>query len=145
MSANSVANASFKIDFDDNGTKTELSYGYEPSLQDTQRLVSIVSDLPAYMNERFGVGKDFKHREFNENARWIDPEFRENLMSSIVKSARADAIEYLMKNENNVNFSRNSLQGVEREVHEFPVGPQVTDLDSETTFNNNPKLTTHGI
>jgi hypothetical protein len=61
VSANSVANASFKIDFDDNGTKTELSYGYEPSLQDTQRLVSIVSDLPAYMNERFGVGKDFKH------------------------------------------------------------------------------------
>jgi hypothetical protein len=60
VSANSVANASFKIDFDDNG-KTELSYGYEPSLQDTQRLVSIVSDLPAYMNERFGVGKDFKH------------------------------------------------------------------------------------
>jgi hypothetical protein len=89
VSANSVANASFKIDFDDNGTKTELSYGYEPSLQDTQRLVSIVSDLPAYMNERFGVGKDFKHSEFNENARWIDPEFRENLMSSIVKSARA--------------------------------------------------------
>jgi hypothetical protein len=44
-SANSVANASFKIDFDDNGTKTELSYGYEPLTSDTQRLVSIVSDL----------------------------------------------------------------------------------------------------
>jgi hypothetical protein len=56
-------------------------------------------------------------------------------MSSIVKSARADAIEYLMKNENNVNFSRNSLQGVGREVHElFPLDRQVTDLDSETTF-----------
>jgi hypothetical protein len=67
-------------------------------------------------------------------------------MSSIVKSARADAIEYLMKNENNVNFSRNSLQGVGREVHElFPLDRQVTDLDSETTFNNNPKLRTHGI
>jgi hypothetical protein len=58
-SANSVANASFKIDFDDNGTKTELSYGYEP-LQDTQ--IGIDSKRPpAYMNERFGVGKDFKH------------------------------------------------------------------------------------
>jgi hypothetical protein len=43
-------------------------------------------------------------------------------MSSIVKSARADAIEYL-KNENNVNFSRNSLQGVGREVRIVPVGP----------------------
>jgi hypothetical protein len=75
MSANSVANASFKIDFDDNGTKTELSYGYEPSLQDTQRLVSIVSDLPAYMNERFGVGKDFKHMSLMKTQ--MDPEFRE--------------------------------------------------------------------
>jgi hypothetical protein len=45
-------------------------------------------------------------------------------MSSIVKSARADAIEYLMKNENNVNFSRNSLQGVGKGgTRIVPVGP----------------------
>jgi hypothetical protein len=45
MSANSVANASFKIDFDDNGTKTELSYGYEPSLQDAE--IGIDSKRPS--------------------------------------------------------------------------------------------------
>jgi hypothetical protein len=62
MSANSVANASFKIDFDDNGTKTELSYGYEPS-HFRYAEIGIDSKRPsAYMNERFGVGKDFKHR-----------------------------------------------------------------------------------
>jgi hypothetical protein len=83
VSANSVANASFKIDFDDNGTKTELSYGYEPSLQDTQRLVSIVSDLPAYMNERFGVGKDFKHMSLMKTQDGLILNFGE-LMSSIV-------------------------------------------------------------
>jgi hypothetical protein len=44
-------------------------------------------------------------------------------MSSIVKSARADAIEYLMKNENNVNFSRNSLQGRKGGTRIVPVGP----------------------
>jgi hypothetical protein len=51
VSANSVANA-FKIDFDDNGTKTELSYGYEPSLQDTE--IGIDSKRPSslYKNER---------------------------------------------------------------------------------------------
>jgi hypothetical protein len=37
------------------------------------------------MNERFGVGKDFKHMSLMKT-RWIDPEFE--LMSSIVKAER---------------------------------------------------------
>jgi hypothetical protein len=97
------------------------------------------------MNERFGVER-ILNIEFNENARWIDPEFRENLMSSIVKAARADAIEYLMKNENNVNFSRNSLQGVGKGgTRIVPVGPPSNGFGFGNNFNNNPKLRTHLI
>jgi hypothetical protein len=108
-SANSVANSSFKVEYDDNGTKRELNYGYESSTEDKQRLVSMVSDISGYMNKNFGVGKDFRHSDFDQNAQWMDREFREKAISSMLNSARAEAIEENAKVQNNVNYDRNPL------------------------------------
>jgi hypothetical protein len=50
-----------------------------------------------------------------------------------------------MKNENNVNFSRKLLQGVGKGgTRIVPVGPPSNGFGFPT-FNNNPKLRTHGI
>jgi hypothetical protein len=119
---NSVTGAAFKVGIDDNGTTRELNYGYEYSQEDKHGMLSIVSDINGEMERTYHTDKGFKHEQFSEDAWWMKPTNREKAIVSIVNKARAEAIEELMKNENNVNFSRGSMQGGNEKVRYVPIG-----------------------
>jgi len=120
---NSVTSAAFKVNIDDNGVARELNYGYDYSQEDKHSMLSTVSDVNAEMERMYHSEKGFKHEQFSEDSWWMKSANREKAIISIVNKARAEAIEELMKNENNVNFSRNSLQGAGKENVKFvPIG-----------------------
>lgn len=120
-SVDSVADASFKFTFDDNGTKRDLTYSYENSPEDKQRLVSMVGDINGYMERKFGVGDNFDHVAFNRNAIWMDESYREKAIPIMLEAARAEAIEEMMKVQNNVNFDRNPLPKSTGEARIVPI------------------------
>lgn len=119
---NSVTNAAFKVNVDDNGSVRELNYGYEYSQEDKHGMLSTVSDINGAMEKMYHTEKGFKHEQFSEDAWWMMPTNREKAIVSIVNKARAEAIEELMKNENNVNFSRSSMTGGNENVRYVPIG-----------------------
>ena len=138
-SVDSVTEASFKIEFDDNGTKRELSYGYEFSQEDRHSMLSVATDVSGVMEKRYRSEQGFNHKQFQEDMFWSDPQLREKAISSMLSKARAEAIEEQMKNENNVNFSRNSLQGAGKGgTRIVPVGPPDNGLGFGKFFNQQP-------
>lgn len=106
---NSVAESSFKVVFDDNGTPREENYKYEYSPEDKHSMVSIASDVSSVMEKRYRTEAGFNHRQFNEDMFWTDPTNREKAIASIVHKAIAKNTEDLSKLENNVDFNRNKL------------------------------------
>jgi|GEM_PF-2515848 len=110
-SVNSVTEASFKMMIDDNGTEKEVSYGYEYSPEDKQKMLSIVSDVDATMESRYRSEQGFNHKQFAEDLFWSDPANRGKAIPSMLAKARAEAIAEVMQIQNNTNFERNSLPG----------------------------------
>ena len=126
---NSVAPSTFKFTVEEDGVARELSYSHELSTEDKQRLVSLVSDVSGYMEKKYRAESGFKHIDFEEDAVWMDKEFRGKAISAMLQASRAEAIEELLKTGNNVNFSRQPLQldNKQREgVKTVPVGQLLT-------------------
>lgn len=107
---NSVTSSNFKIEIDDKGTKKELSYSYDFSEEDKQRMLSNASDYDSVLNSRYSSEKGFDHKNFAIDFQWADPEFRNKAIASILHKAIAENTEAIFKERGNVNFSQNRLQ-----------------------------------
>lgn len=121
---NGVAEASFKVVVDDNGTNREVSYGYEYSPEDKQNMMSIVGDVDGTMQKRYRSENGFNHKQFAEDMFYSDPKNREKVFASIAAKARAEAIEEVMSVKNNANFDRGTLPGTAQPNGQktYPIG-----------------------
>lgn len=140
-SVNSVAGTSFKTVFDDNGTPRELSFNYDYSNEDKQRMLSIVSDVDGYMSKTYrSENGEFQHQNFAEDMGWSNRQFREKAIATLVNKARAEAIEEVMKSDNNVSFNKNQMptNGGNGNQRVVPVVKQ-NGIGFPELFLNNPK------
>lgn len=110
-SVDSVAEAAFKISFDDNGTPGETTYKYEYSQDDRHSMLSIAGDIEKTMEQHYRTKEGFDHAGFSEGLWWSIKENREKVIKSIVEKAEAEATERMMKDEHNVNFNRSRMPG----------------------------------
>lgn len=106
---NSVAASSISIEFDNNGVKEELSYGYDYDANDKQAMLSLSDDLDGTINKLFKTDKGLNYQELLESAWFLDKVNREKWGAAIANKARAAAIEELTKADNNVNFNTNGM------------------------------------
>ena len=106
---NSVATSSIKIEFDNNGVKEELTYGYDYDANDKQTMLSLSDDLDQTINKLFRTDKGLNYPELLESSWFLDRTNREKWAAALVNKARAEAITELTKADNNVNFSRNGM------------------------------------
>jgi len=120
--ANSVTEASFKIAVDDNGTTKEYALNYEYSTDDVQRMASYASDPSKAAEKLFRSEQGFDYKNFNESVLWLDKNFREKAIVSLVQKAIAQNTEEMVKRDNNVNFSTGGLQnnGLAKKVVPLP-------------------------
>ena len=102
---NQVKASPFKISVDDNGTQRDLDYTYEYIEQDVQNMASIVSDIDGTMAKRYRSETGFNHKQFAEDMLWSDPKFREKALPDLLQRARSAAIEEVMKQNGNHNFT----------------------------------------
>lgn len=106
---NSVATSSIKIEFDNNGVKEELTYGYDYDANDKQTMLSLSNDLDQTVNKLFKTDKGLNYPELLESSWFLDRTNREKWAAALVNKARAEAITELTKADNNVNFNRDGM------------------------------------
>jgi ribosomal protein S10 len=106
---NSVAASSIKIEFDNNGVKQELTYGYEYDATDKQDMLSKAEDLDTTVTKLFRTEKGFNHQDFIESTWFLDKVNREKWAAALVNKARAEAITELTKADNNVNLNTTGM------------------------------------
>jgi hypothetical protein len=113
---NSVTATSFKIAIDDNGEQKELNYDYNYSDTDRSSAVSMVTDLGKYVQDTYQSEQGFNHKRFAEDVFWLDPKNRETVINSIAHKVRAEAIEEVMKQRGNVDYTNrnNNLSNQEK-------------------------------
>jgi len=107
----SVAVSVFSVNIDDNGEKQERTYSYEYDDKDRHSMVSLSTDVSQTVRERYHSYKGFNHKQFNEDLFWIKPENRNKAISFIVQKVRAEAIEEVLKNRGNFNFTPTRSMG----------------------------------
>lgn len=132
---NSVAEATFKTTFDDNGTPKEISLKYDYSPDDAQRMASYASDPSATAEKLFRTEKGFNYATFNESMLWIDPAFREKAVSSLIQKAIAQNTEEILKRDNNVNFQTPDLLKPDSNVRYVSPVPQTQATGFGQLFN----------
>lgn len=108
-SVNGVTESQVKVVFDDNGSKSELSYAYEYSNEDKQSMVSAISDLDSYITKEYASEQGLDVKRLTEDAFWLNRKNREKAISSMIHKAIAENTENLLKNENNISFEQRSL------------------------------------
>lgn len=108
-SVNGVTESQVKVLFDENGSKVELSYGYEYANEDRQSMVSAVSDLNSYIAKNYETEQGLNQKQLTEDVWWLNPKNREKAISSMIHKAIAENTENLLKSDNNVNFQTRSL------------------------------------
>lgn len=108
-SVNGVTESQVKVVFDDNGSKSELSYGYEYSNEDKQSMVSAISDLDSYITKQYATEHGLDVKRLTEDAFWLNRNNREKAISSMIHKAIAENTENLLKSEGNINFEQRSL------------------------------------
>lgn len=108
-SVNGVTESQVKVVFDDNGSKSELSYVYEYSNEDKQSMVSAISDLDSYITKQYATEQGLDVKRLTEDAFWLNRNNREKAISSMIHKAIAENTENILKNENNISFEQRSL------------------------------------
>lgn len=107
-SVNSVTDSEFKVIFDDNGSKKELSFSYEYNEKDKQSMLSMTEDTGKLL-ERYYSENKFDHKQFNEDVFWLDKENRNKAIASLIHKAIAQNTEEVLKGRGNVNLTQPSL------------------------------------
>lgn len=125
---NSVATSSIKIEFDNNGVKEELTYGYDYDANEKQSMLSLSDDLDQTVSKLFRTDKGLNYPELLESAWFLDRTNREKWAAALVNKARAEAITELTKADNNVNFNRNGMP-------KQPGNPNVKIVPIKELFN----------
>lgn len=106
---NSVAASSITIEFDNNGVKENLTYGYEYDVNDKKDMLSKAEDIDQTVSKLFRTDNGFNHQEFIESTWFLDKVNREKWGAAIANKARAEAIAELTKADNNVNFQTDKI------------------------------------
>lgn len=101
---NSVTASSFEVTFDDNGTERKEAYGYDFDDKDKHSMLSIVSDVNAYVDSSYRTDKGFNDKQFAEDMFFANPKNREKAIASIVHKAVAKNTEAILKMRGNVNY-----------------------------------------
>jgi hypothetical protein len=109
VAVDSVASTSLKVEFDNNGTKEELTYGYDFDENDKISMLALSEDVDLTVAKLFRTEKGFDHQGFVKALWRLDPKNWEKEVSAIANKARAEAIESVMKTGNNVNFDRSGM------------------------------------
>jgi len=107
---NSVTATEVKMTIDDNGEKRELNFNYEYSKEDKHSMLSDASDVDATIKNRYQTKDGFDHKGLTEALWWGQKENQQKVIVAAMQQARAEAIEEMIANDNNANFSRDSLQ-----------------------------------
>lgn len=105
----SVAGTSLKIEFDNNGVKEELTYGYDFDENDKINMLALSEDVDQTVDKIFRTEAGFDHQSFAKALWRLDPKNWEKEVAAIANKARAEAIESIMKTGNNVNFNRDRM------------------------------------
>lgn len=113
-SVNSVTNSEFKVMLDDNGSPREVSFTYEYNDQDKHSMLSLTNDTDKVIS-RYQTENGFNHKQFNEDAFWLDPANRNKAISTIIQKALATNTEEVLKGRGNVNFSHQPLPAQKKE------------------------------
>jgi hypothetical protein len=109
VAVDSVASTSLKVEFDNNGTKEELTYGYDFDENDKLSMLALSEDTDQTIDKLFRTATGFDHQGFVKAIWRLDPINWEKEVAAIANKARAEAIESIMKTGNNVNFDRNGM------------------------------------
>jgi len=107
---NSVAATEVKMTIDDNGEKRELNFNYEYSKEDKHSMLSDTSDVDATIKNRYQTKDGFDYKGLTEALWWGKKENQQKVIVAAMQQARAEAIQEMIENDNNVNFNRNPLQ-----------------------------------
>jgi len=113
VAVDSVAGTSLQIEFDNNGTKEVLTYGYEFDDNDKQSMLALSQDVDQTVAKIFRTEKGFDHQSFAKALWRLDPKNWEKEVAAIVNKARAEAITELTKADNNVNLNTTSMPAQE--------------------------------
>lgn len=140
-SVNGVTESQVKVLFDENGSKVELSYGYEYANEDRQSMVSAVSDLNSYIAKNYETEHGLNQKQLTEDVWWLNPKNREKAISSMIHKAIAENTENLLKSDNNVNFQTRPLHNgkVTEGVTIVPLGGPQEEVGMLKYFQPNPK------
>lgn len=107
---NSVTATEIKTTIDDNGEKRELNFNYEYSEDDKHSMLSDASDVDATIKNRYQTKDGFDHKRLTEDLwRGNEANFKK-VIAAAMQQARAEAIQEMIANDNNTNFSRTPLQ-----------------------------------
>jgi len=122
---NSVTSEDFQIEVDDNGDKRTIAFKYEYSKEDKHSMLSDALDVDATVAKRYRNGDSFNHQGLAEGMWWGVQGNRQKVISAAMQQARAEAIQEVMANVNNENFTRQ------------PIHRQPTDNDGYGTLTGN--------
>lgn len=109
VAVDSVAGTSLQIEFDNNGTKEVLTYGYDFDDNDKQSMLALSQDVDQTVAKIFRTDKGFDHQSFAKALWRLDPKNWEKEVAAIVNKARAEAITELTKEDNNVNLNTTGM------------------------------------
>lgn len=107
----SITDFSFKLTVSDNGENRDIDINYAVTPEDKHSMLSASEQgLNNFVDTEF-TNKDgeFMHREFHEALFFAKQSNREKVFKAIAEKARAEAIEEMLNQGNNVNFERRKL------------------------------------
>lgn len=107
--SNSVVASDFSIEIDNNGEKRKLDFSYEYSNDDRHSMVSDASDIDATVSKNYRTKEGFNHAGLQEGMWWMNQGNRQKVISAAMEKARADAIEEVLADSNNENFTRQKI------------------------------------
>lgn len=100
-----VNESSFNIEFDNNGTKENMSVSYTTTDADKQLMLSTTKDVNNEVDKMFrDKDGNFNDKDFAESILWLNPTARAKMINTLVHKAVAISTEKLLKQEYNANF-----------------------------------------
>jgi hypothetical protein len=106
----SVTSTDMKFSVEENGEKRDFNYSYEFSKEDKQSMLSDAMDVAKTINGRFEKKDGFNHQGLAKALWFSDEKNLQKYSTSLYQKARAEAIEELLADSNNENFSRKKLE-----------------------------------
>jgi hypothetical protein len=104
-----IAVSEISITVDDNGTEKIVTYGYDYSAEDKQKMLSMTEDVNVTVGELFRTEKGFNHEGLAKGIWRLDQKNWEKEVSAIVQKAVAQNTEEIMKEIGNVKLGNEDM------------------------------------